>query len=192
MIKKADHILDNIIYATNDINASRLKLYEFFVLLNRYMNKDSQLKHAIPDYLFDDLKNIESRGEAKNYIHRYLLGIFKEIEEQNANKTTALLDKAVEYINTHYDEGITLDDVAYEAGFSTYYFGKIFKKTYKASFAEYLANVRVEKAKQLLEDPQLSIKDITYRIGYMDPNYFARIFKKSEGITPSEYRSNLQ
>ncbi len=191
MIKKADHILDNIIYATNDINASRLQLYEFFVLLNRYMNKESQLKHAIPDYLFNDLKNIESRGEAKNYIHRYLLGIFKEIEEQNANKTTALLDKAVDYINSHYDEGITLDDVAYEVGFSTYYFGKIFKKTYKVSFAEYLANIRVEKAKELLEDPQLSIKDITYRVGYMDPNYFTRIFKKSVGITPSEYRSKI-
>ncbi len=82
MIRIADYILETIIYANNDMNAIRLRLYEFFILLNRYLNKESQLKHAVPDHIFDDIKDIESQGEAKRYIHRYLYGILEEIEAQ--------------------------------------------------------------------------------------------------------------
>lgn len=191
MILIADQILDHIIYASNDINAIRLKLYEFFILLNRYLNKESQMKHPVPDYLFNELKNIESRGEARTYIHRYLFGIMEEIEEQKMNKTPAILDKAVKYIQDNYAEGITLEEVAFEIGFSTYYFGKMFKKTFKSSFTDYLSNVRINQAKLLLRNPDLTIKDITYDIGFMDPNYFTRVFKKSEGLTPTEYRNKF-
>lgn len=191
MIRISDYILETIIYASNDMNAIRLKLYEFFILLNRYLNKESQLKHAVPEYIFDDLKNIETQGEAKRYIHRYLYGILEEIESQKDNKTMTVLDKAIEYIEENYDQGITLEDVAFEIGFSTYYFGKMFKKTFKSSFTDYLTNVRIAKAKELLRVPQLTVKDITYRVGYMDPNYFTRVFKKSEGITPTEYRTKF-
>lgn len=189
VIRLADHVLDNMIFASNDINASRLRLYEFFILLNRYLNKESQLKHPIPDRLFEDLKTIDSRGEAKNYVHQYLFGILEEQEAQKTNKTSTLLEKAVHIIENNYDEGITLEDIANEVGFSTYYFGKIFKKTYKVSFTDYLANVRLAEAKKLLKETNLSIKDITYRTGYMDPNYFTRVFKKCEGMTPTEYRT---
>lgn len=190
-IKLADHILDHVVFASSDINANRLKLYEFFILLNRYLNKESQLKHAVPEYLFNDLKDIDSRGEARNYVHQYLFGILEETEQQKANRTPAILDKAVKYIQEHYDQGITLEDVAFEIGFSTYYFGKMFKKTFKSSFTDYLSNVRITQAKQLLKDPNLTVKDITYSIGFMDPNYFTRVFKKSEGITPTEYRNKF-
>ena len=192
MIRISDYILETIIYANNDMNAIRLRLYEFFILLNRYLNKESQLKHAVPEYIFDDLKNIETQGEAKRYIHRYLYGILEEIEAQKDNKTITVLDKAIKYIEENYDQGITLEDVAFEIGFSTYYFGKMFKKTFKSSFTDYLTNVRITKAKELLRVPQLTVKDITYRVGYMDPNYFTRVFKKSEGITPTEYRAKFQ
>lgn len=192
MILIADHILDNMIYATNDINAIRLKLYEFFILLNKYLNKEGQLKHAVPDYLFNDLKNVESRGAARNYIHRYLFEILEEVEEQKSNKTPAILDKAVKYIEENYDKIIGVEDVAFATGYNTYYFGKMFKKTFSSSFTDYLTNVRITQAKRLLRDPRQTIKDITYNIGYMDPNYFTRVFKKCEGITPTEYRNKTK
>ncbi len=191
MKRIADEILDNIVYANNDINAIRLKLYEFVILLNRYLNKESQQKHAVPNYIFDDLKDIESRGEARNYIHRYLVGILEEIDEQKDSKTTNVLDHAIEYIESNYQQGITLEDVAFEIGFSTYYFGKMFKKTYKTSFTDYLTDVRIRKAKELLRNPGITVKDITYEVGYMDPNYFTRVFKKHEGVTPTEYRNQF-
>jgi two-component system response regulator YesN len=189
MIQIADYILDHMIYACTDMSAIRLKLYEFFILLNRYLNKESQLKHGVPDYLFDDLKTIDSRGEARIYIHMYLFGILEEIEGLKSSKIPATLDKAIEYIHANYNKGITLDEVALEVGFSTYYFGKMFKKAFKLSFTDYLSNLRLEEAKRLLLDHQLTVKDITYQVGYMDPNYFTRVFKKSEGMSPTDYRN---
>lgn len=189
VMKKADHILDNIIFTTDDMNAIRLNLYEFFILLNRYLNRESQSKHAISELLFDDLKNIGTRGEAKNYIHLYILEVLETIKQQNSEKEPILKDKVVEYIKTHFGESITLEDIANEVGFSTYYFGKIFKKTFKMTFTEYLTNLRIEQAKKHLKDDSITVKDVTYRVGYMDPNYFTRVFKKYEGVTPTEYRA---
>ncbi len=191
MIRSADAILDAIIYANNDMNAIRLHLYEFFVSLNRYLNKESQIKHAVPEYIFDDLNNIENQGEAKRYMHRYLYGIVEEIEIQKNHKELQGLDKAIAYIESHYSTSVTLEDVAYEIGFSTYYFGKMFKKRYQLSFTDYLTRFRIAKAKELLRIERLPVKDITYRVGYMDPNYFTRVFKKLEGITPTEYRGQF-
>ncbi len=190
-IPMADYILDTIVFATSDINETRLKLFEFFTLLDRFLTRDSQVKNAMPDYLYDDLKSIDSRGEAKNYIHRYLLEILDAIEAQHTNKTPVHLDKAITYIEEHFDEGITIEEVAGVVGFSAYYFGKIFKKTFNKSFTEYLTEFRIDKAKKYLMDPNETVKDVTYKVGYMDPNYFARVFKKHEGVTPTEFRNKL-
>lgn len=189
-IKQADDILDFIVFATNDINASRLKLYEFFILMNRYLSHDYQVKHAIPEYLFDDLKNIRTRGEAKHYVHKYLFEVLETLKTQNASKEPLLEEKIVRYIEKHLGEGITLEDAASEIGFSTYYFGKVFKKTFNMTFTEYLTNARIMKAKQYLKDDSITVKDVTYQVGYMDPNYFTRVFKKYVGLTPTEYRAN--
>jgi len=188
VIQKADHILDNIIFASNDMNEAKLKLYEFFILMSRYLNKESQLKRAVPEDVFNDLRSIESRGEARKYIHGYLLEVLEALKEQRSNKTPGILDKAVRFINENYRENITLENVAYEAGFSTYYFGKLFKKTFGVTFTDYLTSLRISRAKELLKDPYLTVKGITYQVGFMDPNYFTRVFKKSEGLTPTEYR----
>ena len=188
VVQKADHILDDIIFASNDMNEAKLKLYEFFILMSRYLDRERQLKQAVPENVFDDLKNIESRGEARKYIHEYLFEIFKALKEQRSGNTAVILDKAIRFIDQNYHENLTLEDVAYEAGFSTYYFGKLFKKTFGVTFTDYLTNLRIARAKELLKDPLLTVKGVTYRVGYMDPNYFTRVFKKSEGITPTEYR----
>jgi len=191
VIQKADHILDNIIFDSHDMNEAKLKLFEFFMLMSRYLNRESQMKHAIPENIFDDLRNIESVGEAKKYVHECLYEIFRVQKEQGNDRTTDVMDKAVEYIHDNYCKNLTLEEVAYEVGFSTYYFGKLFKKTFGVTFTEYLTNFRIAQAKKLLSDPNLTVKGVTYRVGFMDPNYFTRVFRKSEGMTPTEYRTKL-
>jgi AraC-like DNA-binding protein len=188
VLQKADHILDNIIFAANDMNEARLKLYEFFILMGRYLNRESQLKRAVPEDVFSELKNIETRGEARKYIRGYLFEILEALKEQRSSKTPDLLDKAVRFVHENYCDNLTLEDVANEVGFSTYYFGKLFKKTFGVTFTDYLTSFRIAQAKELLKDPLLTVKGITYRVGFMDPNYFTRVFKKLEGQTPTEYR----
>ena len=71
---------------------------------------------------------------------------------------------------------------------SPYYFSKLFKQEVGETFIEYLTRTRIRNARRLLEDPRHSIKEVCMLCGYSDPNYFSRIFKKYEGMTPSEYR----
>jgi len=183
-----DDILDNIIYSSNDINEVRLKLYEFLVLLNKSLNSNRNMRNKIPENLFDDLKNICCKADGKMYVQEYLSKVMEKINQLKADKTGLMLEKAKKYIHQHYNQDISLDDIASMSGFSTYYFCKMFKKYYHVSFTDYLTSLRIKHAKELLQNPDLSIKEITEMIGYLDSNYFTRVFKKYEGLTPTEYR----
>lgn len=92
------------------------------------------------------------------------------------------------YIAGHYKEDLSLQDVAGAMRYSDAYFCKIFKKYFNRSFIVYLNELRIEKAKRMLEDAMRNIKDISSEVGYRDANYFAKVFKRITGVTPSDYR----
>ena len=81
-----------------------------------------------------------------------------------------------------------MQDAAAELRYSDAYFCKLFKQCFKVNFSAYLNEYRVNKARQLILDPRLSLKDIGAAVGYSDANYFTRVFKRLTGQTPSEYR----
>ena len=98
------------------------------------------------------------------------------------------LDIAKEYIRNNYSKALNLDEVSYFVNISPYYFSKIFKEGTGENFIEYLTNIRMEKAKELLNSTDYSMKEICAMVGYSDPNYFSRSFKKNVGVTPTEYK----
>ncbi|WMJ87212.1 response regulator transcription factor [Anaerocolumna sp. MB42-C2] len=106
-------------------------------------------------------------------------------KEENSN---SMIKKAQDYILQNFKKDISLDDISRELDISPYYFSKIFKDHTGTNFIEYLTNVRIEKAKILLQDNERSMKEICGEVGYSDPNYFSRIFKKYTGKTPTEYK----
>jgi len=106
-------------------------------------------------------------------------------------KSDSIISKAKSYILENYHKDISLDDVSREADISPYYFSKLFKEEAGENFIEYLTKIRIDKAKQLLNNKELSIKEICVAVGYGDPNYFSRIFKKYSGRTPTEYREGI-
>jgi two-component system response regulator YesN len=71
---------------------------------------------------------------------------------------------------------------------SPHYFSKLFKDEVGETFIDYITNLRIQKSKELLAESQLSGKEICFEIGYGDPNYFSRNFKRIVGITPTEYK----
>ena len=75
--------------------------------------------------------------------------------------------------------------------YSDAHFCKLFKQCFKVNFTAYLTEYRINIAKGMLEDPRLNIKDIGVAAGYIDSNYFARVFKRVVGCTPTEYRANV-
>ena len=83
-----------------------------------------------------------------------------------------------------------MDEVSGIVNISPYYFSKIFKEDTGENFIEYLTNIRIEKAKELLSGSDYSMKEICAMVGYSDPNYFSRTFKKNVGVTPTEYKES--
>jgi two-component system response regulator YesN len=92
-----------------------------------------------------------------------------------------------EYLETHYADDISLENVAEQVNISPQYFSKLIKKTTGFNFIDWLSMLRVKKAKELLTNSNFTVKEVCFMVGYKDPNYFSRIFKKRIGITPSEY-----
>lgn len=92
------------------------------------------------------------------------------------------------YINENYSEKITLNSIADSVGFSKYYISRLFKQHMGVTIIDYLIKVRLDKAKELLGKGEYSIKQISFMVGYSDPNYFTWSFKKYLGISPIKYR----
>lgn len=112
----------------------------------------------------------------------------RNMKAKKEESKSSAVDRAVAYINTQYHNDISLDDVSREVNISPYYFSKLFKEETGTNFIEYLTNLRMDKAKELLLRTEYSIKEICSMSGYADPNYFSRIFKKHTGLTPTEYK----
>lgn len=94
------------------------------------------------------------------------------------------------YIREHYTTEISMQDVAHAMNYSGAYFCKLFKQCFKVNFTSWLNEYRVEKAKRMLQGTRLSIREVSLACGYTDANYFARVFKRITGKTPSEFRLN--
>ena len=113
-----------------------------------------------------------------------------DLEAEEPSLNTFVKDIS-DYIDNHYKEDLALQDVASVLGYSDVYFCRIFKQNFGKNFITYLNNYRIDRAKELLADPEINIKDISTEAGYRDANYFTRVFKRIVGTTPSEYRSNV-
>lgn len=94
-----------------------------------------------------------------------------------------------DYIDRNYKKDISAKDVAGILGYSDVYFSKVFKQLFDDNFINYLTNIRIDRAKVLLKDVSFNIKEVGKSVGYADSNYFTKVFKRSVGMSPSEYRS---
>ena len=98
-------------------------------------------------------------------------------------------DVIKDYIDRNYKKDISAKDVAGILGYSDVYFSKVFKQLFDDNFINYLTKIRIDRAKVLLKDVSFNIKEIGKSVGYADSNYFTKVFKRSIGMSPSEYRN---
>ncbi|MFU1795191.1 AraC family transcriptional regulator [Paenibacillus azoreducens] len=116
----------------------------------------------------------------------------RQIRAEREQSTSNMLDRAMAYIRDRFAEELSLEDVAEQVHLNPYYFSKVFKQQTGETFIDYVTRLRIDKAKDMMRDGELSLKEVCYAVGYKDPNYFSRVFKKVTGVTPSEYRAQLQ
>ncbi len=113
----------------------------------------------------------------------------QESDMSGSVRVKAVAERILSYIDANYAEDISMQDAAKAMGYADAYFCKIFKESFDKSFMVYLADYRIEKAKELLEDMTVNIKDVGSSVGYRDSNYFTKVFKRIVGVTPTEYRT---
>ncbi|HHV12392.1 MAG TPA: response regulator [Clostridiales bacterium] len=136
--------------------------------------------------------NSEELREAIEIIRDFLKNIIAENSANRADNAEILIKKAVQYINDHFNKKVTLEDISGYVGISKYYFSVLFKKEMDITFSSYLNSVRIDKAKQLLKNPQMTINDMVDEVGFNDAQYFSKTFKKYVGMTVTEYRSRYE
>ena len=111
--------------------------------------------------------------------------------EERENAGSFLVNRALDYLEEHYAEKLTLQEVADACYVSQWHLSKLLNRYTKKNFYDLLNNRRIRAAKELLADPSLRIGDIGEMIGYVDPAHFARVFRKIAGMSANEYRNSL-
>ena len=121
----------------------------------------------------------------------HLSMVTNQIMVQDQNSESPMIKKAVQYIQDHYADDLSLEQVAKAANMSSFYFCKMFKKEIGLNFTDYVSRIRIEKAKNLLLNPNLRISEIAYEVGFQSLTHFNRVFKKVVGCSPTHYRAKL-
>jgi two-component system, response regulator YesN len=110
------------------------------------------------------------------------------LEHQQKDKN--VIFEIATFLGQHYHEDITLQDIASRFFLSREYISRKFKQEFEVNLSEYLGQIRMNKAKILLQNPHLRISQVAEMVGYQDEKYFSKVFKKQEGISPNEYRKS--
>lgn len=145
--------------------------------------------HSRQDYL-PTLMALNNLEDLKKWFVEKIMDACQNILGKREEKSKSIIEMSKDYIKENFNRDISLDEVSRAANISPYYFSKIFKEGTGENFIEYLTAIRIEKAKELLNTTELSMKEICTMCGYSDPNYFSRSFKKNVGVTPTEYKGS--
>ena len=130
-----------------------------------------------------------SMEAAMAYAEKILQKAIEIRDENSGNKNRDILEHSIEYIKTHYmDENMSLNAVAQVANISANHFSALFSQNIGQTFIEYLTGIRMEHAKELLRCTGKRASEIALEVGYKDSHYFSYLFKKTQGMTPSDYR----
>lgn len=145
---------------------------------------------AQSEELKNSMKTIQTLEEIKNYIRMLLKKIIGVRDTISGRRYSDIIEIAKDQIRkTYMSDEISLNTIAAEVGMSPRYFSSIFSKEMGKTFVEYLTEIRMDRAKELLMCSSMKTSEIGYEVGYKDPHYFSYIFKKTQNCTPKEFRA---
>ncbi len=164
----------------------RIGLIGFIHRLLNDMGIDVNERYSDMDW--SEITQLDTLDSIRKWLGVLLRDICENTNQMRKSKSVIIVDKIKEIINDKYNEPIGVQEIAEELKISNNYLSAIFKQSTGISFTRYLTKVRLEKAKELIEDSLLKIQDIAVMVGYEDQNYFSRVFRRQYGISPSEMR----
>ena len=169
-----------------DILHTQQRILEILWNASRIMN-EMGIETETPLYSYKPTSYIQLQQETI----RLLENMVQTFQEQTDRTEADVIHQLKQYILAHSQEDISLESLAKKVGLSPIYISKIFKEKQGINYIDFLTECRIEKAKELIRDTDKSIKEITFEVGYHDPNYFSKVFKKLCQVSPKEYRKLL-
>ena len=153
------------------------------------------MHYEVKDYLLKPLDTEELHLVLKN-LELSLTEISDKMHSENSNEATMSPEEIVtlvkDYVKKHYSEEIDLNSISRTLGFSSSYLTKVFNKVENTTPSKVIRSYRMGIAKQLLNDDSLTIQQIASHVGYSDPFHFSKSFKQTVGISPTQYKQELQ
>lgn len=188
--QKPDLVVTDILmpgYTGLEIIAKTLEagLEPRFLITSAYANFEyarTAMRLGVEDFLAKPVEKEELNGS--------LARIIRKIDDTGGqgSSVSCIIRTAKTYIDEHYSQKISLEDVAGHAYISPNYLSSLFKKEMGINFIEYVTEVRLREAKKLLDDVKYSMVDVAQMVGYKDVGHFCNVFLKKYGISPTAYR----
>lgn len=166
-------------------------IYSAQQLYNMIISNQKLVENPQDYYIYSYQQLVHEYDSFQNMIENLiqLISTSTELSSEQSDLSNTYFLKIIKYINTYYNENITLKDVAKVVNLNPNYISQVFKKTAGTTFSHYLTNLRITQAKKLLTTTNASINEISLQSGFNDYFYFLKTFKKYTGKTPSEYRN---
>ena len=194
-----------------DSEKLKVNIEEAFQILSEHKQIDPGIYYELADELvrifFDNLQMIDQKDRQKEkrdlqnqipniynlprlveFLEENLCCLLEQCREQQISQDKKPILEAKRYLMEHYMEKVSLEDIAKVVNLNPVYFSVVFKKETGSNFSDYLVNLRVEAAKTLLRETNLTIMAIARKVGYEDTKYFSQLFKKLVGVNPGMYR----
>ncbi len=172
---------------------------EFSIVRNLVPSVNNMVANR--EMLFDEIFNNLSKGfhnqniEYINFCFGHLLATFiyaNRNSDDLADESSPAVRRAIHFLEKNLHKKLTLQQIANEAGYSPTYFTTLFRKETNYSPISYFTHLKILKACEFLDYTRMKVKEISFQLGYSDPYYFTRDFKKKMGMSPRQYRNRIR
>lgn len=188
--EEAMQLLDEIKRKNVVRNLPKAELVQLFLKLYRTAERVMRTKHIDIEEVMPETGAANPTEMPPEELDRFVTRIFESLAKQSASGSKKeVMHEIVAYVEDNYQNDIYLDFVADRFNLSPKYLSRAFKKYTNVRFVDYLNEIRISHAKELLNTTDETIMDIAKQVGFNSRNTFYRVFKNSQGVTPAEYRS---
>lgn len=180
----------------NVLSSTMLRQYvamDFYFCVSEYIETELMLSKEEYENMIPATEILSDEKSTYEYLISILDKTITLKNENNPGRYSEVVKEMLEYIDEHYsDEELSLNQIAFHVNFSPNHLSAIFRQQTGQNFIKYLTDYRMEKAKELLMTTSKKSNEIGLLVGYRDPHYFSYLFKKTQGVTTTQYRERGQ
>lgn len=177
-------------YYPNELSDLYELCYQTMMLMRKYLRKDEMLEsqyHCIQEVKYKEIAAFQTLKELRDWVMGIIDGI-RPSEGEECQIYSKPVKESLAIIEAQYQNNISLEDICEQISVSKNYFCYLFKRETGMSLWNYLTEIRLRHAKQLLKETEMKSYQVAFEVGYENPSYFSKLFKQYEGMTPNEYR----